>query len=900
MVFDIKSLDGQWHHIIHEFTGYSPSDKPGQPCPLCSDSSKSDRFHYTNRHHNGTWLCRQCTPDGSDGLGLIARLKRIDRKEAFKLVAKKYGRDDAPRYPKAEPEPEFIPGLGAAEWDGKTLANKLREDGSHKKYNFAYIWKWNDSDGSFYGYVARMEWVDKESGEPKKLPWQILYGHYEDQPDTVGWMQVAMNPKPLFGYPSCGLEGVNPKYIVIVEGEKTCMAAKKLLGPDYLILCCQGGSSNVRTTDFKPLISFAEEKRLPIIAWGDNDETGDKYAKELQQILNCFAVDNNKLAWDKPSGWDAADATEDETEDIKAALLEAVSSTAVEVKPEKNASEDIIADDETPTGDSIDALLRHVNPLGVCEGRYAFYPKNLKAVQFLSPHNLMQRATMLSIVGEDYLYKYFPKIDEETGEEKGYDYNKAGRYFMKQCHQRGTYDPDCMRGIGLWKDKKSMVVNTGAALVIDGIPASYDDFKSNFTYAQPGTEKIKLNPIATKEDLQLVKDVVYNFNWAKPYHAHLMLGALVQAPIAAALRWRAHVWIIGAQGSGKSFFQSSFVRKLLGQVCINFGGETTAAGVRQALKHNPFVVSFDEAEVRSKTDAKRMKDIISLARISSSDENSVVKGSASGDAMEYRCQSPFIMSSIKPFLREESDIARFAQLELRQPGATNTDRDTFVDIQLKCEQVDDEFSERWIAFCIAMFGQIEQNMKMVREGLIKKNLSPRTIDQYGQLIACAMAVNPSIDLDDFDETLNEAREHTADQEPLAVLNKLLSHDIKLPSKYGDKTMTLRDAVSLSCEPRFHDEAFTAGDLERRLGKYGLKVLDQQFLLIANKCDEIENILDFPEWNKLFGIIEGVERSDNPTTFGTRDFRSRYVKIPTKVFEYTNKGPGSVHGDEMFF
>lgn len=886
MAFDINSLNGQWHHLIREFTGFDPyaAGRQGQnqPCPICGGQN---RFFYTNKHDNGTWGCRQCTPDGSDGIGLIAGITRADRKTVFAKIAKKYDRADRPKYEKAEPAPKFTYEPTSGEWDGKTLINK-----PGIKYDFSHVWKWNNPDGSILGYVARLEF--KKGGEYTKLCWQILPGFFDNgQEAKHGWYQASINPKPLFGYPSGGLGSINPKYIVIVEGEKTCMAAKKLLGQDYLVLACQGGSSNVKATDFKPLVEFAKEHQLPIVAWGDSDEAGDKYAAEVAKVTGATSIDRNKYLPDTPEGWDLADANEEDADiykDVISLTLEDPERTLELIINDADAEDD--SDSEpgslpsinTLAGLSLDELLRHVNPLGVYEGRYVFYPKNLKCVMFIPASAMLQNATMLSIVGEKQLYEFFPKVDPETEEVKGYNAAAAGRYFMKQCHARGTYDPDCMRGIGIWKDRKRLVVNTGSKLVVDGESVAYDDFKSRYTYAQPGIGKIKLAPVANDADLALVRDVIYNFNWAKPYHAHLMLGALVQAPIAAALRWRAHVWLIGAQGSGKSFFQASFIRALLGQLCINFGGETTAAGVRQALKHNPFAVSFDEAEVRSEADAKRMKDIISLARISSSDENTVVKGSATGDAMEFRCQSPFIMSSIKPYLREESDIARFAQLELAQPGNSDADREAFIRVQLLCEEIDEDFSARWVAFCISMLEQVETNMKIVRAALIKKNLSPRTIDQYGQLIACAMVVCPDINLNDFDETLEEAREHTADREPLSALNKLLGADIRVPSKFGDKTMTIRHAVSLAGKGYLIDDALTPEDIEERLAKYGLKV-GGKCLYIASRSDEIEKILGFPEWNKLLKIIDGVEPGRNAMSFGSRDYKCRYVKIPFDIF-----------------
>lgn len=893
MDFNLASLDGQWHDVIQQITGFNPYSKglrgQNQPCPLCGGEN---RFSYTNTHNNGTWLCRQCTPEGSTGFGLISKILGLDNKETFKTIAKLYSSEsfNSTPYQKHDPAPEFTKTQPLDDWDMKTLINK-----PGKQYDFKHIWKWRDHNGAEYGYVARLEFFD-DNQERVKMAWQV---HHGTQGDETGWFQVSIKPKPLFGYAACGLNH-DYKQVILCEGEKTCMALKKLLNsPDYLVLCCQGGAAQVKSTDFTLLINYAKD--LPVYIWPDNDDTGYQHAKELTeifpqaQVFNSSVLEDIGCKYSPEHGEDAADIDSLDVGQLQQLIDSAYKihiETVTVAKENKN---------------NLDEFLRHVNPMGVHEGKYVFYPKNLKCLQFIPVGMLLSTPTMLSIVGKDMLFKHFPKtIDDEgaenDGEVIGFEARKAAEFLLEECHKRGTYNPDLMRGVGVWKESSKVVINTGVDLIVDKVRIPYDDFETEYTYAQPGKEVVQIDDVATETDLEVVKNIIYGFNWSRQHHAHLMLGLLVQAPIASALRWRAHGWIIGAQGTGKSTLQSSFIRPLLGDLCINFGGETTAAGVRQALKNNPYCVSFDEAEVRSEKDAKRMKDIISLARISSSDENNVVKGSASGDAMEYSCCSPFLMSSIKPYLREESDIARFAQLELEQPGMTEADREAFKLVQLNCLAVDKAFSKRWIAFCINSLSKIADNMLVIKAELIKLGVSPRVIDQYGQLIACAMVVNPDIDIADFNETLEEAKEHTSDTEALHALNKLLGHEIRIPGKFGDKFVPISEAVEISSKSLdvFHD--FNVEDVHRRINKLGLKVQDR-YLYIANNSDAIESILGYPDYNKLFKIIRGAEAGDNNTTFGSRTYKSRYVKIALRLIEYcdtdsdedNSDGPGVFEG-----
>lgn len=883
MVFKIQDLDGQWASVLADF-GINVINKPGQSCPVCGGK---DRFHYTNKHNNGTHICRQCTPEGGTGFGLLAKVKHWDNKETYKQLRERYNSKEAKKimYEKKE-EPtadnfirmELVSGstlVCAPVWDGVTLANK------DKPYQFKYQWLWRDHEGRVYAYVARLEFPDKETGEMKKIVWQIHYGHFESNPANIGYHQVSINPKPLFGYSARGLSA-EYKAVILCEGEKTCMALKSLIGKfslsqDYLILCCQGGAAQINSTDFTPLIDYVQANDLPVYIWADNDDTGFKHADALNKIFDHALIFTSEsleaigCKYSPEHGQDAADIQSLTQEQLQNLI---------------NTASCLMIDDSvepTPAAESkVQTLLKHVNPLGVYEGSYVFYPKGLKCIQVVSANNLLQEATMLSIVDEELLHEHFPKIDKETGDATGaYDYRKAGRFFMSECKKRGTYDPDSIRGVGVWKDSGKIVVNTGTKLVVAGKEINYDDFKTNCTYSQPGLEKIKLGAICSKDEIKLISRIVYGFNWAKPYYAHLMLGCLIQAPIASALRWRAHVWITGPQGTGKSTLQSFLIKPLLGNLGKSFGGATTAAGIRQSLKCDPLAVCFDEAEVTAESDNKRLKDIISLARISSSDENTVVKGSASGDAVEYHCQSPFIMSSIKPFLKEEPDIARFALLELAQPSNCKEARETFKGLQKSCMEINEGFSERWIAFCVDKFDTVAENMIPVRSAMIDLGLSPRTIDQYGQLIACAMVVNPSINLTDFTEMLDETKEHTADIQPLQELTKLLNHEIRIPTKYGDRLMPIREVITIILKPVSPD-GIEQDDLVIRLAKYGLRITDR-YLYIANNSSEIETILGYPGWNKLFKIIKGAIVGQAPTTFGGNDYKSRYVKLSVDIF-----------------
>lgn len=279
--FDVNSLDGQWRSIIHDFTGFTVPTKPNKPCPFCGGD---DRFSYTNKHNNGTWLCRQCTPNGSDGIGFIARKLNRDRKNIFKELATRYAYDQPPRdIVEVKFESEFVLVEPKAVWDKHTLFNK------EKHYNFQYVWNWFNHHGDHFAYVARMEFFSKEKNEDVKVVWQIHHGYFKDQPERIGWYQVAIQPKPLFGYHPAWWRN---DMVVICEGEKTCVALWKLLRAIDIkatVLCTQGGASQIDCTDWDAL-----RGRENIYIWPDNDEAGFNYANKIKKILPCAKAFSRK------------------------------------------------------------------------------------------------------------------------------------------------------------------------------------------------------------------------------------------------------------------------------------------------------------------------------------------------------------------------------------------------------------------------------------------------------------------------------------------------------------------------------------------------------------------------------------------------------------------------------
>lgn len=121
--------------------------------------------------------------------------------------------------------------------------------------------------------------------------------------DVKNSSSTAPDPRPLYNIPGI----IKSDKIVFVEGEK---CAESLINKGITATTTMfGGNSPIEKTDWTLL------KGKHIIIWPDNDEAGNKYAKNAEKKLLELGVASLvtlKIPQDKPKAWDAADCIQEE------------------------------------------------------------------------------------------------------------------------------------------------------------------------------------------------------------------------------------------------------------------------------------------------------------------------------------------------------------------------------------------------------------------------------------------------------------------------------------------------------------------------------------------------------------------------------------------------------------
>jgi P4 family phage/plasmid primase-like protien len=155
-------------------------------------------------------------------------------------------------------------------------------------------WVYRSTNGKALFFIARYE-----TRKGKELrPWSWSQDKKQWTPKM--WPGV----RPMFG-----LENLKQgKVVVLVEGEKACEHLQKVVGDKYSVLSWSGGSAAWKKTDFSPL------NGADCILWPDADPAGLDAMLAIKKHIGKTTKTTKVIeVKGKPTGWDAADASVDET-----------------------------------------------------------------------------------------------------------------------------------------------------------------------------------------------------------------------------------------------------------------------------------------------------------------------------------------------------------------------------------------------------------------------------------------------------------------------------------------------------------------------------------------------------------------------------------------------------------
>ena len=902
----LAAADGLWPRLLIELGGLSPEQLQNrhQPCPACGGT---DRYRWDRDDGPGGWFCNQCggkehRGGGGNGMDLLLRLTGWDFATAARRVQAHLGLPAAaPRLPergtpRRVARPARIPEVPPVDAPPPELGRASAQ------------WCYCNAEGAQLFWVQRF---DLHRGRKAFVQRTWLDGgwHFPSRHDPFRSDWPA--PRPLYRLPELQRR-IWPE-VLITEGEKAADAAA-LLFPDLVVVSWCGGSQALQTVDWQALAERA------VTLWPDADAAGREAMARLAALLldlGCAVAvvlppgcteDDWDLA-DAPGaeGWDLADA--DWSADRALAhlqryrrlierpapviqsggpwppptpqvVLPAPAVAAATVPPAPAAGPPALP--PAAIGESFACL-------GYDADGFYYQPRATGQVVRLSAsaHGSVNLCRLAPLPYWETLYP----------SKRGVNWTAAASDLFSRQAAVGIFNPEALRGRGVWWDRGRCVLHLGDRLVVDGQSQPITTpFTSRFHYQRaaaldgPGT----FPPLSDEEALTVLT-IADRFRWDVPASAFLLAGWVTLAPICGALRWRPHVWLTGGAGSGKSAILDRYVSVLLGDLRLVLVGNSTEAGIRQSLRCDALPVVLDEAESNEKADQQRIQSILALARVASSESKATtVKGTPAGEVSRFQVRSMFLLASIATGLKQGADQRRFAQLTLRNPAeiplAQRQAHWQALDRDLD-QLITPEFGSRLLARTVTLLPVILRAVDVGTRVAATHFDSQALGDQYGTLLAGAWALQSSqvpteAEVQGLIEGTDWSSYRQSNELPdeRRCLNRILQHQLRVETEERVLTRSIGELVELSCSSN-PLEPVSSRHAEELLSRHGLRIAEGM-LLVSNTAEAIGRILaETPwasSWSTILGRLPGAGPYGHPVRFRGAGSKARACAIPLEI------------------
>ena len=369
--------------------------------------------------------------------------------------------------------------------------------------------------------------------------------------------------------------------------------------------------------------------------------------------------------------------------------------------------------------------------LGYDRERFHLYTTEGKQVLAMSAKDLTSHGILLKLAKLRWWEGAFP------GRES-FNARQAADEIIRACYRAGVYDPDRVRGRGVWMDEGRRVMHLGDHLLVEGARTDLTKHKSRFIYEQARPLAVTLGDPLTDDEAKRFLAACRAVAWADPNRdGSLFAGWIISALIGGALAWRPHLWVLAEGGSGKTWVHDNLIAPALGPLALILQGKTTEAGVRGELGNDARPVLFDEAETQSDQDRARMQQVIDLARQASSEHaGPIVKGTKEGGSRRFTIRSSFLFASINAGLTQAADESRFVTLTIG-----NGDPDQFAALKrAHLEAMVPNLCGRLLARALALAPVIRANADRLAEAIARTGAGRRAGDTLGTVLACQMAL----------------------------------------------------------------------------------------------------------------------------------------------------------------
>lgn len=769
------------------------------------------------------------------------------------------------------------------------------------------VYTYRNADGTIHGYDLRFE-----PSDDKKQILPYTYGHIGDEPPKWKFRGQA-KPRKLYNLDRLTDNSKVP--VMIGEGCKTADSLQAAFDK-AVATTWAGGFGSAHYVDWSPLAGRR------VFIWPDNDWEGLCVAYQIAHYLGNIGASvkivRNPIA--APFKWDHADsgwtplATKSwvNSADNKYLLPEPIASDEGEywvihcpVTGEAmrelvwngerfnvrmpQAVDEVVPDEHyDDTHEYYDEPIEQTKDwpftvLGFVKSelgkqQYVFFQNSKKTVLIKTAAEITKSA-LIELADVNWWIDRFPKGNKTAS----IDEDAAKNSLIRICEEQGIFNIKMIRGRGAWIDRGRVVLHAGDRLVVDGVDVGLDEFLGDYMYEIGEPMNFNLgNPLSNAKAYRFI-EFCKQLPWDRDLNAYMLAGWCVIAPVCGALDWRPHIWLTGGAGSGKSWTLKNVIRGLTGFCALGVQGNTSEAGIRQALTSDAIPVVFDEAEPSDPRANDRISSVLDLMRSASADDGgNIYKGTSGGLAQSYKIRSCFAFASIVVPLDRKSDRRRITIMSMNDRhklGKEEIER-------LWLEVAPEGFEHQLLSRTLSLMPVILKNARTFTRAAAATLDSQSIGDQVGSLLAGAYSLHSAgeITFDDAvkwikDRDWSEEKE-SVDSDEKGLLNILMEQLTQVDSFNGHRVeRTIGELVAIVSRDKLDGDVgwVTA---ENRLRRIGFKA-DREWLIISNTSETIKNMLSRTGFAKNHSKVLQRIPGSKPTKPGyfAEGSGSRGVAIP---------------------
>ncbi len=619
----------------------------------------------------------------------------------------------------------------------------------------------------------------------------------------------------------------NPRLILVGEGYATCESVYQMVS-DALVVCA-ATASNIPWT-----CNFFQKKhpQAKIIIIGDNDERGLKTPFEAgyPAIFPDKQDPEAKIDWNDVFVENQEQATQELNRKINS-ILE--------------------TDNFSSSQDDLSFIF-----LGGENNMLFFFNKRTKEIHEIDPSSITM-GKLICLAPLKYWDSTFPTEYKNGG--KGIcDLRQASDFLVSKSFEVGKYVKNKVRGVGVWKEENSIVVNSLNKIWKDGKETNYGQIGKRI-YISEDTPFLNWTRPADKQEILKLYDLISRLSWKNTVSADFLFSWLALSPMAGLLEWRPHIWVCGGRGSGKSEVKREIILPML-NIELDGGDNlgSTEAGVRQSRQVSAAPLIYDEAEVTDERTKYLLDSLIRTISLASDSSNSKIrKGSSGGKSSSFNVNFSACLFSVGVNSLEHPQYrSRFSILELVETKDNGYTGVGGTQEQLR-ELIKDDFCHRFFSSSLQRLPIFHKNFEVFYK-ILKRRVSARFAQQVGTLLAGSYTMQFLPDSDEKE------------------IEKFISSKDLIEENLDNSVKNEQDCLSYLFSKKIVDghSSYTIGELienvqddfietpvrenkEKILMQHGIKFIKKDDVLaISNTNAELKNIFRGTPWQTGWSRVLG--------------------------------------------